>query len=95
MDSGEGSSTDSVIVVGCAREPSDALDVLQLAGTDVEEGADAVNIDPQAVCDELIVGAQGSQREPEAIGPRELVEAGGVHGLIVTSAHGERLSTDH
>ena len=63
-----------IIAVG-SRVPRDVLDVLQLAGTDVEQGADAVDVDTQALGDELVVGAQGSQRQPEAVGPRELVES--------------------
>jgi hypothetical protein len=44
--------------------PSDLSSVLQLAVADVEQRGNAVNLDAQTLCNEVVVGAQGSQGEP-------------------------------
>jgi hypothetical protein len=49
----------------------------------------------QRVGDEPVVRAEGSQREPEMVRPRQVLKAGYVHGLIVTGAQGGHLSTDY
>jgi hypothetical protein len=65
---------------------------LQLLSTDLNEGRDACRIDPEAVCDEVIVGTHVAQTEPDPIGPREVIKVGTVHLSRMPRAQRRNLS---
>lgn len=52
---------------GRVDQPGALLKVLELAGTDVEQGLDALGVDVEAVGDQLVIGPESSQTEPDAI----------------------------
>ncbi len=58
----EGSCVGAPIALG-SGEAAGELAVLELASTNVEKGGDAVDVDVEALRDQVIIGAQGSQRK--------------------------------
>jgi hypothetical protein len=71
------------------------LGALELASGNVEQGGDGINVYLEAFGDELIVGAKGSQGEPQPVGPGEGVTPDTVHPAILKDLGEKGLSTQY
>jgi len=71
------------------------FDLFELAGSDVEQRDDGVGVDPEAVGDECVVGAQCPQPQTDSVGARKRVDGLVVHSSIVIDDVADGISSDH